>query len=62
VPRSGLPVPLRRTFATGILPSLTRCWLRSAIHGCAGQQRRLRGTGSPELGPSICSLLGSSLV
>jgi len=28
---------------------VVRCWLRSGIHASAGQQRRLRGTGSPLL-------------
>jgi len=48
---SGLPVPVAGRSLRPSWASLARCWLRSAIHGCARQQRRLPGTGSPSLLP-----------
>jgi len=50
-PGSGLPVPVAGHSLRPSWPSLARCWLRSAIHGCARQQRRLPGTGSPSQPP-----------
>ena len=45
---SGLPVPRRRTLATGILPFARSMLARFGIHAFARQQGRLRGTGNPE--------------
>jgi len=55
--RSGLPVPRRRTLAAVIL-TFARSMLAALRHpGSAGQQRRLRGTGNPELVKSSCERL-----
>ena len=43
----GLPVPRGRTFAAGILPSAHSMLAALRHRGFAGQQGRLRSTGSP---------------
>jgi len=55
---SGLPVPHRRTFATGILPSLTARRLPLRHPGSAGRRARLLGHGQPrvEFTPRLTAL------
>jgi hypothetical protein len=42
-------MPRRRTFASGILPSLSPRWLRFAILAPLASEAGSRGTGSPSL-------------
>ena len=54
----GCPCPVAGRLLRASCPPLARCCLRFAIHGSAGQQRRLPGHGQPLADPRVVQAEG----